>query len=277
VYELHLLIVLAIAIPQVGFSVGPQPTNNSHLFPSSVPTDSATLPVAHPVAPRLHPAASMSLQPDADELEHEPQRSGSAAASSSASASAAQTAGASSTLPRAGSSAGNVVTPAPGSDASGPAAASALASSTQRVKRNWLIHQLYIRQEFAECLKVIESQLAECKGLAEYPLYVKALIRRQQGCINESLQLFQAATVLNPHNIANLKQVGRSLYLSGKHKQAIDVYEEAQRIGIDDWEVWHNKGLCHLYLKSYNQACDDFKAANAIQRHDATYMVRCSE
>ncbi len=132
--------------------------------------------------------------------------------------------------------------------------------------------QLYIRQEFPECLKVIEAQLQECKGLAEYPLYVKALIRRQQGAIAESLQLFQAATVLNPHNVANLKQVGRSLYLSGKHKQAIDVYEEAQRIGIDDWEVWHNKGLCHLYLKSYAQACDDFKAANAIQRHDSTYM-----
>lgn len=33
-------------------------------------------------------------------------------------------------------------------------------------------------------------------------------------------------------------------YLLGKHKAAIDVYEEAQRIGIEDWEIWHNKGLC---------------------------------
>jgi len=135
-----------------------------------------------------------------------------------------------------------------------------------------LIHHLYIRHDLSECLKVIESALHECKGQCEYPLYVKALIRRQQGFIQESLQLFQAATVLNPHNIANLKQVGRSLYLSGKHKQAIDVYEEAQRIGIDDWEVWHNKGLCHLYLKEYANAIEDFQQANAIQRHDATYM-----
>lgn len=156
------------------------------------------------------------------------------------------------------------------------AAAAALAntsvSSTQRIKKNWLIHQLYIRQEFHECLKVIDAQLLECKGMCEYPIYVKALIRRQQGCIAESLQLFQAATVLNPHNVANLKQVGRSLYLSGKHKQAIDVYEEAQRIGIDDWEVYHNKGLCLLYLKNYAKAIEDFKQANSIQRHDSTYM-----
>ena len=158
--------------------------------------------------------------------------------------------------------------------AAGAAAAAAAVSisSTQRIKRNWLIHQLYIRQEYEECLKVIEAQLSECKGLCEYPIYVKALIRRQQGSISESLQLFQAATVLNPHNVANLKQVGRSLYLSGKHKQAIDVYEEAQRIGIDDWEVYHNKGLCWLYLKEYGAAIEDFKTANSIQRHDSTYM-----
>lgn len=36
---------------------------------------------------------------------------------------------------------------------------------------------------------------------------MKALIKRQRGEIAESLQLFQAATCLNPHNTANLKQV----------------------------------------------------------------------
>jgi Bardet-Biedl syndrome 4 protein len=84
-------------------------------------------------------------------------------------------------------------------------------------------------QDFEAALKVIDEQLST--GPAEYPLYVKALIKRQQGEIQASLQLFQAATVLNPHNLANLKQVGRSLYLLGKHKAANDVYEEAQRIG----------------------------------------------
>jgi Bardet-Biedl syndrome 4 protein len=73
----------------------------------------------------------------------------------------------------------------------------------------------------------------------------------------------QAATCLSPHNVQNLKQVGRSLYLLGKHRQAIEVrlalegpcrfllscsaapcqvYEEALRIAPHDWEIWHNKG-----------------------------------
>lgn len=71
-------------------------------------------------------------------------------------------------------------------------------SSIDREKRNWLIHLLYTRQEFTECLKLIgvfviivifhclavlfvELTLEELKGQSEYALYVKALIRRQQG------------------------------------------------------------------------------------------------
>jgi Bardet-Biedl syndrome 4 protein len=120
--------------------------------------------------------------------------------------------------------------------------------------------------------QLIEQQLKECNGVSEYPIYVKALIKRQCGFIQESLQLFQAATSLNPHNVNNLKQVGRSLVLLGKHKAAIDVYDEAQRIGVDDWEIWHNKGLCHVYLKSFDEAVDCFKRANSSQRHDASFV-----
>ncbi len=45
----------------------------------------------------------------------------------------------------------------------------------------------------------------------QYYWYIVALIKRHQGEIQESLQLFQAAAYLNPTNPSNLKQVGRSL------------------------------------------------------------------
>ena len=141
-----------------------------------------------------------------------------------------------------------------------------------RGRFNAHLHSLYVRQDFESCLRCIESVLSECKGMSEYPVYVKALIKRQRGEIQESMQLFQAATCLNPQNVCNLKQVGRSLYLLGKHKAALDVYAEAQRLGIDDWEIWHNKGLCNMYLKQYEMAADCFRRANAVQRHDTTYM-----
>jgi hypothetical protein len=51
----------------------------------------------------------------------------------------------------------------------------------------------------------------------------------------------------------DLTQVARSLYLLGKHKAAIEVYEEASKIGAPDWEIMHNKGLCLMYLKQYDR------------------------
>eukprot|EP00735_Rhodelphis_limneticus_P006966 TRINITY_DN19443_c0_g1::TRINITY_DN19443_c0_g1_i1::g.17063::m.17063 TRINITY_DN19443_c0_g1::TRINITY_DN19443_c0_g1_i1::g.17063 ORF type:complete len:409 (+),score=37.38,sp/Q96RK4/BBS4_HUMAN/53.54/6e-136,TPR_11/PF13414.1/3,TPR_11/PF13414.1/1.1e-12,TPR_11/PF13414.1/1.3e-09,TPR_11/PF13414.1/2.2e-08,TPR_11/PF13414.1/8e-12,TPR_11/PF13414.1/0.00013,TPR_11/PF13414.1/0.05,TPR_2/PF07719.12/1.2e+03,TPR_2/PF07719.12/0.28,TPR_2/PF07719.12/0.00044,TPR_2/PF07719.12/1e-05,TPR_2/PF07719.12/5.6e-05,TPR_2/PF07719.12 len=144
--------------------------------------------------------------------------------------------------------------------------------TTLRERKNWLIHMLYVRHDYEECTKLIDDVLKECDGLCEYPIYVKALIKRQEGKIQESLQLFQAATTLNPRNVDNIKQVGRSLYLLGRHKNAIDVYEEAQKLAPEDWELFHNKGLCYMYLKQYDKAIKEFRRANSIQRHDATFM-----
>jgi len=95
---------------------------------------------------------------------------------------------------------------------------------------------------------------------------------RQQGQIQTSLKLFQQAAFLNPHNVANLKQVGRSLYLLGKHKSAVDVYEEAKQLNEDDWEIWHNEGLCFMCMKDYEKAVQHFSEANDIERHDITFM-----
>ena len=141
-----------------------------------------------------------------------------------------------------------------------------------REQRNWLINLLYVRYEFEECKKVIEEQLRESDGMCEYAIYVKALMLRQEGRIHESLELFQAVTCLSPGSATNLRQVGRSLYLLGNHPAAIDVYEEAQALAPDDWEIWHSKGLCFMYLRRYDEALQAFEKANEIQRHDVTFI-----
>ena len=70
-------------------------------------------------------------------------------------------------------------------------------------RNNFLIHTLYLRQvcvhafsvaiqrrknvhhscvqEYDNCLELVEETIKESQGAAEYPLYVKALIYRQQG------------------------------------------------------------------------------------------------
>lgn len=44
---------------------------------------------------------------------------------------------------------------------------------TLRERRNWRIFSAFARNEYPECLHIIEKQLRDCNGLAEYPLYVK--------------------------------------------------------------------------------------------------------
>lgn len=53
--------------------------------------------------------------------------------------------------------------------------------ATMRERRNWSIFAAYARQDYPECLQVIEEQLRACKGLAEYPIYVKGETR--DGCV----------------------------------------------------------------------------------------------
>lgn len=73
-------------------------------------------------------------------------------------------------------------------------------------------------------------------------------------------------------NVNNLKQVGRSLYLLGKHKTALDVFDEAEQLSMEDRDIWHNKGMCYLYLKQYDKSLECFETANSIQRHEKTFI-----
>mmetsp|Transcript_6204 Transcript_6204/g.21997 ORF Transcript_6204/g.21997 Transcript_6204/m.21997 type:complete len:398 (-) Transcript_6204:1045-2238(-) len=146
-------------------------------------------------------------------------------------------------------------------------------SKEQRQKRNYLIHWLYIRKEYDECLELIDDTLKKVDQLAEYPLFIKGLITRHQGKIHESLSLFQQAGQINPRNVETIKQISRSLFLLGRHKAASEVLDEAIRLGFtEDWEIWHNKGMCLSQLKRLEDAKDALMRANSIQRHDCTFI-----
>ncbi len=54
-------------------------------------------------------------------------------------------------------------------------------------------------------------------------------------------------------------------YLLGKHRLAIDVYTQAQKMGFDDWQLCHCKGLCHFQLGDMAEALKAFKRANILQ------------
>ena len=80
----------------------------------------------------------------------------------------------------------------------------------KREKSNWLVHLLFIRQEYKECLKFVDELIEESSQnndseRSEYAIYIKALILRIKGNIHESLELFKKCHLLNPNNVEYLK------------------------------------------------------------------------
>ncbi|XP_028391748.1 Bardet-Biedl syndrome 4 protein-like [Dendronephthya gigantea] len=139
-------------------------------------------------------------------------------------------------------------------------------------RRNWLIHLHYVRKDIENCKALIDEQLNESQGICEYALYIQALLLREEGKIQESLELFQRTVQINPNNVNNLKQVARSLFLLARHKAALEVYLEASKLNAQDWEIFHNQGVCYMYIKDYDNAVTSLKSAIQLNRHDTSYV-----
>ena len=60
-------------------------------------------------------------------------------------------------------------------------------------------------------LQVIREQIEMTERTCEYALYVQGMIQRNEAMIQESLESFQAAAMLNPNSLENLKQVFTSI------------------------------------------------------------------
>ena len=136
------------------------------------------------------------------------------------------------------------------------------ASINSKDRLNWLANIFFLRQEFDECQKLLDSMLQESDGRNEFATYLKALILRIKGRIHESLELFKKCHMLNPGNTDYLKQFGRSLYLLGRHKAAIEVFDECLNLEKADWEVYFYRGLSFKFLRVYDEAIANFAQAN---------------
>ncbi|XP_031365466.1 Bardet-Biedl syndrome 4 protein homolog isoform X2 [Apis dorsata] len=75
---------------------------------------------------------------------------------------------------------------------------------------NWLLHRHYTRHEYKTCKILIDQELIKSNGYNEYANYLKGLILRREGKIQDSLNYFQAAYNVNSTNINNVKQIAKS-------------------------------------------------------------------
>jgi len=58
----------------------------------------------------------------------------------------------------------------------------------------------------------------------------------------------------------------------GRHKAAIEVFEECLTLEPSDWEVYFFIGLCYKFMRLYDEAIENLKKSKELQRHDQTFL-----
>ncbi|XP_031616366.1 Bardet-Biedl syndrome 4 protein homolog [Contarinia nasturtii] len=107
---------------------------------------------------------------------------------------------------------------------------------------NWLIHMAFVRQDYKYCNEVIEYQFNETYD-HEYLYYIKGLIARTEGNLQESLQYLQKAIEFNPNNLDNSKEIAKTLYAMERYKQALEIFVKIDKTSPNgDHEVCYYIG-----------------------------------
>ncbi len=136
---------------------------------------------------------------------------------------------------------------------------------------NKTIYNLYVRGRYKDCLREIEST-EKAGNMTEYSLFIKGMICRQEGRVQDSYTIFEQVTELNPSNQASLKQLARSATLLGMHRRAIQIYTSMEERRLEDWETWYHKGVCLMFVQDYEASREAFLRSNDIERHLSTYL-----
>ncbi|XP_050450351.1 Bardet-Biedl syndrome 4 protein homolog isoform X2 [Cataglyphis hispanica] len=133
--------------------------------------------------------------------------------------------------------------------------------------RNWLLHRHYTRHEYSACKVLIEQELMKSDG-HEYASYLKGLILRKEGKIQDSLDCFQTAYNVNSTNVDNVKQIAKSLIM-GSHRRAIDAYTEAEKISaVPDWEIYYGLGEAYVKLNQLQEGKKHFKRSTELTKSE---------
>ncbi|XP_048261725.1 Bardet-Biedl syndrome 4 protein isoform X2 [Bombus terrestris] len=139
---------------------------------------------------------------------------------------------------------------------------------------NWLLHRHYTRHEYKTCKILIDQELTRSNGYNEYANYLKGLILRREGKIQDSLSCFQAAYNVNSTNVNNVKQIAKSFLIMGSHKRAVDAYLEAEKIlNIPDWEIYFNLGECYTKMNQLYEAKKHLKRSTELTKNELPYIA----
>lgn len=88
----------------------------------------------------------------------------------------------------------------------------------------------------------------------------------------EAVISFQRALDIDSLNLNALRNLGFILALGGDHKNAIKLWERAERHGVADANVYSNLGVSYSKLGQTEKALDNYRFAIELDQENITYM-----
>ncbi|XP_051153981.1 Bardet-Biedl syndrome 4 protein isoform X2 [Leptopilina boulardi] len=111
-------------------------------------------------------------------------------------------------------------------------------------------------------------------GRNEYANYLKGLILRADGRVQDALECFQKCLEINSTNVNNKKQIAKTLFLLGRHEQAVENFTEViEKMRNPDWETHHNLGECYIKLNHPEDAIKHLKTAIELTKNEVPYLT----
>ena len=159
-----------------------------------------------------------------------------------------------------------------------------VANSTSRMKESVLFHNGEEEKKYKqmeerknkEVAKLKEELKERDKQVEERNKLIKAkeeeLKTREEKAKEDDAKHKEEVAKLKGEVEERNKQMARSLFLLGRHKLAIEAYKQAQvrsdttGEGSNDWEIYHNLGICYMYLKQLDAAVEELQKSLHFQK-----------
>ena len=135
---------------------------------------------------------------------------------------------------------------------------------------NWMLYLVFLKGEYEECLDLMSKYSKEGNLESNFAIYLRSLIKRNKGDLNESLELLRKCYSFNENNNDLLEDIGLNLSLLGKFKMAIDIFDEILSRKPDDLNSYYQKGICYTNLNEYDMAISYLMKANSIRSEEKT-------
>jgi tetratricopeptide (TPR) repeat protein len=107
--------------------------------------------------------------------------------------------------------------------------------------------------------------------------YVRGVILREEGKLDEALAAFEAATPYYEHDAEFWWEMGLAYGAAGDYRAAAEAYGRSLALDADDARVYTARGVNYLRLGDSTSAAEDFKAAIALNpgNAQAQYNLAC--